>query len=246
MHMRLPVSLWALALVIVPVHAQQPTPASTAPATPPVGQGTNGDWAFIGRYRDANPQLIAASAPGRVVFMGDSITEGWARQPFINDNPSYVGRGISGQTAPQMLVRFRSDVIALKPAIVHIMAGTNDVAQNTGPETPGETEGYIKSMVELALANKIKVVLASIPPAKEFYWHRGLEPALQIRALNDWLKQYAASRGLAYIDYWSVLAASDGGMNPQYSADGVHPNAEGFEAMRPLAKAAIEKALRQP
>jgi acyl-CoA thioesterase I len=242
MNARWSVCLSALALVVFPVYAQLP-PAS-APVSPPVGQGVNGDWAYIGRYRDANQSLIAASAPRRVVFMGDSITEGWALQPFIKDNPLYVGRGISGQTAPQMLVRFRSDVIALKPALVHIMAGTNDVAHNTGPETPEEIEGYIRSMVELALANRIKVVLASIPPAKEFFWHRGLEPAAQIRALNSWLREYAASRGLAYIDYWSVLATTDGAMKLEYSADGVHPNAAGYEAMRPLAAAAIERALK--
>jgi lysophospholipase L1-like esterase len=246
MHRRLPVGLWALAIVVFPVYAQLPTPASTAPATPPVGQGINGDWAYLGRYRDANQPLLASPAPKRIVFMGDSITEGWAREPFIKDNPTYIGRGISGQTSPQMLVRFRSDVVALMPAIVHIMAGTNDVAQNTGPETVGEIEGYIKSMVELALANKIKVILASIPPAKEFYWHRGLEPASQIRAINGWLREYAASRGLAYIDYWSVLATTDGAMKPEYSADGVHPNAAGYEAMRPLAQAAIQSALRRP
>ena len=244
MNLRLPVCVWALALSVFPVYAQLPAPSTTASASPPVGQGNNGDWADIGRYRDANRALAAELAPMRVVFMGDSITEGWARQPFIKDNPKYVGRGISGQTAPQMLVRFRSDVIALKPAIVHIMAGTNDVAQNTGAETPAEIEGYVTSMVELALANKIKVILASVPPAKEFYWHPGLQPAAQIRALNDWLRQYAASRQLAYIDYWSVLATSDGAMKPEYSADGVHPNAAGYEAMRPLAKAAIDSALR--
>lgn len=205
----------------------------------------NGDWAYVARYREANQALIAQSAPARVVFMGDSITEGWARQPFIKDNPHYVGRGISGQTAQQMLVRFRSDVIALKPAIVHIMAGTNDIARNTGPETPAEIEGYIKSMVELARANGIRVVLASVPPAKEFYWHPGLWPAAQIRALNDWLQEYAANRGLVYVAYWSVLATSDGAMKPEYSADGVHPNAAGFEAMRPLAQAAIERALKR-
>ena len=243
--MRLTVSLWALALVVFPVYAQLPTPSSTASVSPPVGQGISGDWAYVGRYRDANQPLIADPGSARVVFMGDSITEGWAGQPFIKDNPKYVGRGISGQTAPQMLVRFRSDVIALKPAIVHIMAGTNDVARNTGPEAPGEIEGYITSMVELALANKIKVILASIPPAKEFYWHPGLQPAAQIRALNAWLREYAASRGLAYIDYWSVLATTDGAMKPEYSADGVHSNVAGYEAMRPLAKAAIERALRR-
>lgn len=175
--------------------------------------------------------------------MGDSITQGWAGQPYIKDNANFVSRGISGQTTPQMLVRFRSDVIALKPAVVHIMAGTNDIAQNTGPESPRELEGYIRSMVELALANKIKVVLASIPPAKDFPWHRGLIPAPQIHALNDWLKEYAARRGLVYVNYWSALATADGAMKPEYSADGVHPNVVGYDAMRPLAQAAIKNAL---
>lgn len=242
MHRQWPVGLLASALLAFPVYAQVP-PSSVA--SPPVGQGANGDWAYVARYRDANQVLIAHPASARVVFMGDSITEGWANQPFIKDNPSYVGRGISGQTAQQMLVRFRSDVIALKPTIVHIMAGTNDIARNTGPETPEEIEGYIKSMVELALANGIKVVLASVPPAKEFYWHPGLWPAAQIRALNDWLKEYAATRGVVYVGYWSVLTTTDGAMRPEYSADGVHPNAAGFEAMRPLAKAAIESALKR-
>jgi acyl-CoA thioesterase I len=236
--------LSAFALVVLPVYAQQPAPPA-APAEPPVGQGPNGDWAFVDRYRSENQPLIAHSAPKRVVFMGDSITAGWAREPFIKDNANYVGRGIAGQTSQQMLVRFRSDVIALKPAIVHIMAGTNDVAQNTGPESPAEIEGYIRSMVDLALANKIKVVLASIPPASEFYWHRGLTPAPQIRALNSWLKEYATSRSLVYVDYWSVLSTADGSMKSEYSSDGVHPNAAGFEAMRPLTSAAIETALKR-
>jgi lysophospholipase L1-like esterase len=245
MRVRLSFCLTVLALAVLPVSAQLPAPPSTGPASPPVGQGSNGDWAYVARYRDANLSLAAVSAPRRVVFMGDSITEGWANQPFIKENPDFVGRGISGQTSPQMLVRFRTDVIALRPALVHLMAGTNDIAQNTGPETPADIEGYIRDMVELALANKIKVVLASIPPAREFYWHRGLEPARQIRALNDWLREYAASRGLVYIDYWSVLATADGAMKPQYSTDGVHPNAAGYEAMRPLASAAIESALKR-
>ncbi len=243
MNRRWSIGLSAWGLLVLTAYAQLPSPP--APASPPVGQGSNGDWAFVGRYRDANQLLAVESTPTRIVFMGDSITEGWALQPFMKDNPWYVGRGIAGQTAPQMLVRFRSDVIALKPALVHIMAGTNDVAHNTGPEEPAEIEGYIRSMVELALANRIKVVLASIPPASEFYWHRGLEPAPQIRALNDWIKQYAAGRGLTFVDYWSVLATADGAMKPEYSADGVHPNAAGYEAMRPLAQAAIDRTLKQ-
>ena len=200
------------------------------------------DWANLARYRDANLTLVQPD-PTRVVFMGDSITEGWAAQPFIRDDPHFVGRGISGQTAPQMLVRFRSDVLTLKPAVVHIMAGTNDIAQNSGPETAAEMLGYIVSMAELARANRINVVIASVPPAADFPWHPGLDPAPKIKALNDRLKQYATNHGCVYADYWTVLAASNDGMKSQYSGDGVHPNAAGYDAMRPVAKAAIARAL---
>jgi lysophospholipase L1-like esterase len=222
-----------------------PAPASAIPARPPVGQGENGDWAFIGRYRDANLPFLATADPARVVFMGDSITQGWAGQPFIKDNAHFVGRGISGQTTPQMLVRFRSDVVALKPAVVHIMAGTNDVAQNTGPATPEEIEGYVAGMVEIAQANGIKVVLASVPPALDFPWRKGLEPGPRIRALNIWLKAYAAKQRIVYVDYWPAIATPEGGMKPEYSGDGVHPNAAAYAAMAPLAQAAIDRAMRR-
>ena len=221
-----------------------PVPAPIAAAKPPVGQGENGDWAFIGRYRDANQPLLATVDPQRIVFMGDSITQGWAEQPFLKGNAHFVGRGISGQTAPQMLVRFRSDVVELKPAVVHIMAGTNDVAQNTGPSTPEEIEGYIAGMVDIAHANGIKVVLASIPPALEFPWRKGLEPGPKIKALNVWLKDYAARKHLVYVDYWPAIATPEGGMRPDYSHDGVHPNTVAYAAMAPLAQAAIDKAMR--
>lgn len=201
------------------------------------------DWANLARYRDAD-RALATKDRARVVFMGDSITEGWAGQPFIRDNRHFVGRGISGQTAPQMLVRFRSDVVALKPAVVHIMAGTNDIAGNTGPETEDETFGYVVSMAELARSNRIAVVIASVPPAADFPWRRGLSPAPRIVALNARLKAYAASHGAIYADYWSVLATAGGGMNPRYSEDGVHPNAAGYEAMRPVAQTAIARAMR--
>jgi lysophospholipase L1-like esterase len=222
--------------------APSPAPAP-APAKPPVGQGENGDWAYIARYRDADQPLLATVDPRRVVFMGDSITQGWAPQPFVKDNASYVGRGISGQTTPQMLVRFRSDVIALKPAVVHIMGGTNDVAQNTGPETAEEVEGYVAGMVEIAQANHIKVIIASIPPAADFPWRPGLAPGPKIQALNVWLKAYAAQKHLVYADYWPAIATPEGAMKPEYSKDGVHPNAEGYAAMAPIAEAAIAKAM---
>lgn len=202
------------------------------------------DWANIARYRDTNQALVKAD-PRRVIFLGDSITEGWAGQPFIRDNPHFVGRGISGQTAPQMLVRFQSDVGALKPAVVHIMAGTNDIAGNTGSETDREILGYIVSIAQLAHANHIKVIIASIPPAADFPWRHGLSPATRITTLNARLKTYATSHGFIYADYWSVLALPDGGMKPDYSDDGVHPNAKGYEAMRPVALAAIAQAMRE-
>lgn len=201
------------------------------------------DWADVARYRDAN-RALSRSDPRRVVFLGDSITDGWAAQPFIHNNPHFVGRGISGQTAPQMLVRFHSDVVLLKPAVVHIMAGTNDFAQNTGPETETEIFGYIISMAELARANRIKVVIASVLPTADFPWHPGLDPAPRIKALNAKLRDYALRRGLSYADYWSVLATGNGALKPQYSNDGVHPNSAAYEAMRPVAQAAIERAMR--
>lgn len=243
--MRFLIGLLACAVLASPSYAQPqvPAPSVQPPPVRRVGQGTDGDWAFVDRYRQANVEARAQTIPDRVVFMGDSISEGWARQPFIAANAKFLGRGISGQTASQMLVRFRSDVIALKPAVVHIMAGTNDVAQNNGRETPEEITGYIASMVEIAQANHIKVIIASIPPAADFFWRRGLNPAPQIQALNAWLKTYARLRGAVFVDYGTVLATAEGGMKPAYSSDGVHPNAAGYEAMRPLAEAAVKTAL---
>jgi lysophospholipase L1-like esterase len=209
-----------------------------------VGQGENGDWALIGRYRNANAELIGARIRPNVVFIGDSITEFWANQPDFARDSARVGRGISGQSSPQILLRFRTDVINLKPRVVHIMAGTNDIAENTGRETDEEIEGYISNTVELAQLHGIKVVLASIPPAADFFWHTGLNPAPRIRALNNWLKTYAMQQKLTYVDYWSVLSAPDGGMRRDFSDDGVHPNVNGYLAMEPLAEAAITKALQ--
>jgi len=217
---------------------------ATASSAVPVGQGENGDWANVARYHDANRALIASPDPRRLVFIGDSITEGWTSQPFIKGNRHFIGRGISGQTTPQMLVRFRGDVIALRPAVVHIMGGTNDIAENTGPETIEDMFGYIVSMTELARANGIGVVLASVPPASDFPWRQGLRPAPKISALNARLRAYAATHGIAYADYWRVLATPEGGMKPQFSEDRVHLNAAGYDAIRPVAEAAIAKARR--
>ena len=205
------------------------------------------DWASLARYRDDNAALGAPRAgERRVVFMGNSITEGWARHfPAMFPGRPYVGRGISGQTTPQMLVRFRQDVIALRPAVVVINGGTNDVAGNTGPSTLAMIEDNLASMVELAQANGIRVVLASVLPAYDYPWKRGLEPAPKIVALNAWMKAYAARRGAVYLDYHSAMRDARDGLRAELSADGVHPNEAGYRIMAPLAQAAITKALRK-
>ncbi len=213
------------------------------------------DWAFLAKYRDADQEIPPpAAAETRVVFMGDSITEGWGqkgtatspdRGEFFPGKP-YINRGISGQTTPQMLVRFRQDVIDLKPKVVLLLAGTNDIAENTGKITLPEIGGNIASMSELARANGIRVVLCSVLPASEFRWHPGLEPAPKIRALNAWIKDYATKNGVVYVDYYSSMSNSEGGLKTDLSPDGVHPNKAGYEIMAPLAEAGIAEALKKP
>jgi lysophospholipase L1-like esterase len=205
------------------------------------------DWPQLGRYRADNAALPPVGADEqRVVFYGDSITDGWGRRPdtgeFFPGKP-YVNRGISGQTTPQMVVRFRQDVINLHPAAVVILAGTNDVAGNTGPMTPEMTEDNFRSMVDLAKGNGIRVIVASITPAADYPWKHGLTPAPKIKALNDWLKGYCVTHSVTYLDYYSSLVADDGGMKPGTSFDGVHPNAAGYAIMGPLAQAAVDKTL---
>ena len=201
------------------------------------------DWAQLGRYRadDANLPAATPGAP-RVVFLGDSITASWnlaaSRLPS-----GVVNRGISGQTTPQMLVRFRQDVVNLRPAVVHIMAGTNDVAENTGPTTLAAIEDNLASMVDLARAHHIRVVLAAVPPALDFGWRPGLQPAAKIVALNEWIRSYAARNGLVYVDYHAVLADERQGFKAALSDDGVHPNTAGYEVMAPLARRALARAL---
>jgi lysophospholipase L1-like esterase len=205
------------------------------------------DWASLARYRDANTRLGPAR-PGeqRVVFYGNSITEGWAQYfDAMFPNKPYVGRGISGQTTPQMLVRFRQDVIALEPAVVVILAGTNDIAGNTGPSTLAMIEDNLISMVELANANGIRVVLSSVLPAYDYPWRPGLEPAGKIVALNAWMRDYASKHDVVYLDYHSAMADERQGLRPDLSGDGVHPNEAGYRVMAPLAERAIAEALRQ-
>lgn len=205
------------------------------------------DWAKLARYQEANAAL-ATPAPGekRVVFMGNSITEGWGKfcPDFFAGRP-YLNRGISGQTTPQMLVRFRPDVLALQPGVVVILAGTNDIAGNTGPATQEEIVGNIVSMIELARANKVRVVLCAVLPAADFPWRKGLEPAAKIQALNTRLANYARTNHIPFVDYYAAMNDGQGGLLPAYTYDGVHPNEAGYRVMIPLVEAGIHQALRQ-
>jgi lysophospholipase L1-like esterase len=199
------------------------------------------DWAYLARYRDANAALPPpARGEKRVVFLGDSITEGWA-QFFGSQFPGkpYVNRGISGQTTPQMLVRFRQDVIALRPAVVVILAGVNDIAGNTGPSTLDMIENNLMSMIDLARANGIAVVLCSVLPANKFSWRPEITPAPDIVQLNRWMKQYAAKHRVTYVDFWAAMADERQGLPPSLSADGVHPNEAGYGVMAPLVERAL-------
>ena len=211
------------------------------------------DWPALARYRDANRNLPApAAAEGRVVFMGDSITDLWQQPRFGGFFPGkpYVDRGISGQTTPQMLIRFRPDVIDLKPRAVVILAGTNDIAGNTGPMTDEEIEGNLQSMAELAKAHGIRVVMASITPTSAYHTaERAVpqttsRPMSRIKAINDWMQKYAAANGHVYLDYFSAMVDSSGVMKTELTADDLHPNAAGYAIMGPLAQAAIDKAMR--
>jgi lysophospholipase L1-like esterase len=203
------------------------------------------DFGGLDRFRQANAALPAPK-PGenRVVFMGDSITEDWHVEKSFPGEP-YLNRGISGQTSPQMLVRFRQDVIDLKPKVVLILAGTNDIMENTGPMTTGQSGAMIASMADLATANNIQVVLCSVLPSSEFAWSPELKPAPRIVELNAWIKKYAAEKGYIYVDYYTAMTDEHGGLPPALSEDGVHPIAAGFAIMAPLAEAGIQEALRR-
>jgi lysophospholipase L1-like esterase len=190
------------------------------------------DWPNLCKYRGANAAL---TTPTKVVFIGDSITESWVTGDPTLFTDGVIGRGISGQTSPQILLRFFQDVIALRPQIVHIMAGTNDIAGNTGPTTEQDFENNIVAMVNLAHAHHIQVALASILPAGSFSWKPGLKPAATIKELNSWLRSYAQKSHIRYVDYYAVLTDAQGAFKADLSNDGVHPNREGYAAMRKLA-----------
>jgi lysophospholipase L1-like esterase len=205
------------------------------------------DWANMKRFKTENALLdMPKENESRVVFMGNSITESWGSMvPGFFKGKPYVNRGISGQTTPQMLVRFRQDVIDLHPAVVVILAGTNDIAGNTGPMTIEETFGNIRSMAELAAANGIRIVLASVLPAFDYPWCPGLEPAMKIVKLNGMIKDFAKEQGMVYLDYFTAMADARNGLNDAYTYDGVHPNEAGYRVMAPLAEDAIREALHR-
>lgn len=227
------VAVLAILLPLIAVDAQAPEDRQRT------------DWASLQRYRQANAELPPPKAnEPRVVFYGNSITEGWARH-FATMFPGkpYIGRGIGGQTTPQLLVRFRQDVVALAPKAVVILAGTNDIAGNTGASSLEMIEDNLASMTEVAQANGIRVVLSSVLPVFDYPWRPGLQPAEKIVALNAWLRTYAAKRGAVYLDYHSAMADERKGLPKSLAEDGVHPNEAGYRIMARLAEGAIAQAL---
>ncbi|MCI7356770.1 MAG: SGNH/GDSL hydrolase family protein [Parabacteroides sp.] len=200
------------------------------------------DWANFGRYKEAN---AAVQQPVKAVFMGNSITDGWpsADPDFFTKN-GYVGRGIGGQVSAQMLMRFRQDVINLKPQAVVILAGTNDLAHNDYAVTPEQTFDNVVSMVQLAQANGIKVILCSTLPAYQFGWRPELKPAEDIKAFNKKVKAYADAHDILYVDYHSAMKDERDGLPEKYSKDGVHPTLEGYKVMEKLVQEALQKVVK--
>jgi lysophospholipase L1-like esterase len=217
----------------------------SAPEIAIAGGGTLMDWANMKFYNERNEKLKKIADPNRVVFMGNSITQGWSHfnARFFRDNP-FVNSGIGGQTSPQMLVRFRADVINLNPKAVVIMAGTNDIAGNTGLISIENTAENIFSMAEIAMTNNIAVYICSTLPAIDFLWSPGLEPASKIVKLNTILKSYCKENGLTYVDYYAAMVDADGGLKvPEYTAanDLVHPNLEGYKVMEEIILASLKR-----
>ena len=204
----------------------------------------NKDWPNLNKYAKENSQLT--NTTNSVVFMGDSITEFWkvSNEDFFTSNP-YINRGISGQTTPQMLLRFRQDVIELKPSVVVILAGINDIAENTGPISIDAIMGNIVSMIELAKANKIQVVLCTVLPSNHFYWNPKLEPADKVIALNKLISTYAKKNKISCVDYYAAMVDDAKGLPKKYSEDGVHPNLEGYKIMEGLVEKGILTYLKK-
>ncbi|HEY1962633.1 MAG TPA: SGNH/GDSL hydrolase family protein [Rhizomicrobium sp.] len=233
-----------LAASFARVRASEAQPLAQ-PSVSPEEQRLHTDWAYLARYRNDNARVQALPAQARrVVFIGDSITQGWIdfHPEFFAAN-GFIDRGISGQTTPQMLARFRQDVISLAPAAVHILAGTNDVAENTGPFDAEATRSNFQSMAELARLHGIGVILGAVPPAADFYWRRGLGPIPKIRAMNEWMRGYAAANRFAFADYTSLLDDGNGAMRPGLSYDGVRPTKAGYLVMEHITLPAVASAL---
>ena len=240
----------------VSVFAQTPSPtpldANAEKQRADRLQARYNDYANYARYREANAKLAPpAKDEKRVVFMGDSITDSWKLAEYFPNQP-FVNRGISGQTTSQMLLRFRADVIDLKPKAVVILAGTNDISGNTGPMTLEAIEGNLASMVELAHANGINVIVASVLPISDYNTNKEGKPIVrtvqrppaQILALNQWLKNFAAERKLVYLDYFSATVDDKGFLKAELANDGLHPNEKGYAIMKPLVEEAVNKALK--
>ncbi len=211
-------------------------------------KGANYDWANLKKYAKDNERLAQpAAGENRVVFMGNSITESWSKIDsgfFINNG--FIDRGISGQTSSQMLVRLRQDVINLKPSVVVILAGTNDIAENQGPIALKDVFGNIVSMAQLAEINNIKVILSSVLPAYDFPWRPGLQPAEKIVKLNSMIKNYCGENNIAYLDYYSKMVDERKGLDSKYTNEGVHPTLAGFKIMEPLVQEKINTVLNTP
>jgi len=253
-------ALFATMLAAQPLSAQAPaaaspnTPSSTATAPPQLTPEEREarikarreqmlkDWPNLARYREANALV---QQPVVAVFMGDSITELWSAKPdtFFPGKP-YLNRGIGGQTTPQMLLRFFQDVVELKPKVVVINGGTNDIAGNTGPSSIEMIEHNLEAMAEIAEAHGIRIVLTSVTPAFDYPWRKGLEPAGKVVALNAWIKDLCAKRHYVYADYFTPMADEKQGMKDGLSVDGIHPTAEGYKIMAPIAESAIAQALQ--
>lgn len=250
--MKLSLSLFLLWLLATATLAQTQPPAPDSPEALKARiermQNQLSDWPNFKRYRDKNAEVAPpAKDENRVVFYGDSITDGWKLAEYFPNKP-YVNRGISGQTTPQMLLRFRADVIVHKPKVVVLLAGTNDIAGNTGPMTLEMIQDNYASMAELATAHGIRFVFASILPVHDYNPQRKIttgRPPEKILKLNAWLKDYCAKNGHTYLDYFSKMVDDKGFLKAELANDGLHPNAEGYKIMAPLAEAAIQQALKK-
>lgn len=247
--------LFFLMLAVSPVLGQQTGELEEVKKWLAEAEKKLSDWAELKRYEAANKQVMPPkSSENRVVFLGDSITDIWDENGFGGFFPGkpYINRGIGGQTTPQMLLRFRADVIANKPKVVVILAGANDISGNTGPMTLEQTGDNIASMAELATANGIKVVLSSVLPVSdtvrkengEFYIQTKSRPPAKIVTMNEWLKGYCARNGYTYLDYYSAMVDAKGFVRDGITFDGLHPNKEGYAIMNPLVEAVIQKALK--